>query len=51
MSNIAGKVGELRFTVQVTRAETGKVEDYELVGFIDPEQLKAIQEEKPKEQE
>jgi len=40
MSELSGQVGELRFSVQVTRKETGAVEDYELVGFLDENQLK-----------
>jgi hypothetical protein len=32
-------------TIQVTRKETGKVEEYEMVGFVDPEQLKQLQDE------
>ncbi len=30
-------------TVQVTRKETGKIETYELVGFLDEDQLKELQ--------
>lgn len=43
MAELQGQVGELRFTVEVTRAETGKVETYELVGKITDEQLKEIE--------
>jgi hypothetical protein len=35
MSELKGKGGELRFTVEVKRAATGKVETYELIGKID----------------
>jgi hypothetical protein len=34
---LAGQPGELRATVQVTRAATGKVETYELIGRVMPE--------------
>ena len=43
MSNLGGQMGELRFTVQITRKETGKVEEVELVGFLDEEKLKELQ--------
>lgn len=32
MINIRGLPGEFRFTVEVTRKDTGKVETYELIG-------------------
>ena len=34
MVELKGKEGELRFTVEVKRAATGKVETYELVGKV-----------------
>lgn len=34
MSNLQGPPGELRFTVQITRKQTGKVEEVELIGHI-----------------
>ena len=43
MSNLGGQMGELRFTMQITRKETGKVEEVELVGFLDEEKLKELQ--------
>jgi len=43
MVNLSGQVGELRFSVQVTRKETGAVENYELVGFLDEDKLKELQ--------
>lgn len=43
MAELKGQEGELRFTIQVTRAATGKVEEYELVGKITEEQLKEIE--------
>jgi hypothetical protein len=35
MVGLKGKGGELRFTVEVKRAATGKVERYELIGKTD----------------
>lgn len=43
MSNLSGQAGELRFKLQITRKETGKVDEVELVGFLDEEKLKEIQ--------
>jgi hypothetical protein len=43
MSELSGQVGELRFLVQVTRKETGETENYDLVGFLDEDQLKELQ--------
>lgn len=40
MINLQGKVGELRMTVEVTRAATGVKETHELIGFLDEEQAK-----------
>lgn len=34
MINLSGEGGELHFTIQIKRAETGKVETHELVGKI-----------------
>lgn len=34
MPDLKGQIGELRMTVEVTRAATGKVEVYELVGHV-----------------
>jgi hypothetical protein len=34
---IAGDLGELRLTVTIKRAETGKEETFDLVGKIEPE--------------
>ena len=42
MSNLSGQTGELRFTVQITRKATGKVEEVELVGHLDEEKLKEL---------
>ena len=43
MIELTGQLGELRFTVEVKRKETGKVEQYELVGFLDEDKLKELQ--------
>lgn len=42
MMQINGKVGELRMTLQITRKATGKVEEVELVGFLDEDELKEL---------
>lgn len=41
--NLSGDVGELSFKVQITRKDTGKVEEYTLVGKITEDQLKELQ--------
>ena len=40
MTNLSGIPGELHMTITVTRKETGKEEQYELIGtpVIDPDQ-------------
>jgi hypothetical protein len=43
MINLSGQMGELRFVVEVKRAETGKVEQYELIGYLDEDKLKELQ--------
>lgn len=45
MSNLSGQVGELGLTIQITRKETGQVEEYQLRGFVDEAQFKALQQE------
>ena len=42
MIELTGQPAELRFTLEVKRAATGKVETYEMVGHADPEELKKI---------
>lgn len=32
MAELVGQMGELRMTIEVTRAATGKTETYELIG-------------------
>jgi len=43
MIALQGSVGELRFTVEIKRKDTGKIEQYELVGFLDEDKLKEFQ--------
>jgi hypothetical protein len=43
MINLSGQMGEVRFLVEVKRADTGKVEQYELVGYLDEDKLKELQ--------
>lgn len=40
--NLSGQAGELSIKVQVTRKDTGAVEEYTLVGKITDEQLKEL---------
>jgi hypothetical protein len=39
MINLAGQSGELRFTLEITRKDTGKVETVEMVGKIINDEL------------
>ena len=48
--NIQGQAGELHMTLQIKRKETGETEEIELVGYLDPEQLKQLETEQQKEQ-
>lgn len=43
MADLQGKIGELKFTLQVTRKETGLTEEVEMIGFIDDEKLQELQ--------
>jgi len=40
--NLKGQMGEVRMTVQVTRAATGLTEEYELVGKVDTDELNEL---------
>lgn len=42
MADLQGQVGELSFTVQITRKDSGQVEEYQLVGYLNEEQLKGL---------
>ena len=41
-AKLVGQRGELRATIEITRAATGMVETYDVVGTLDPAQLDAI---------
>ncbi len=43
MSDLKGVIGELTFTMQITRKDTGKIEEYKMVGVVDDEKLKSLQ--------
>lgn len=40
---LAGQPGEIHMTLQITRAATGRTEEVQLTGYLDPEQLAALQ--------
>lgn len=42
MADLKANVGELHFKVQVTRKETGKVEEYDLIGKVTHEQAEQL---------
>lgn len=42
MSSLMGQAGELSFTVQITRKETGQVDEFQLIGQITPEQVEQL---------
>jgi hypothetical protein len=42
MSNLMGQVGEVTFTVEIKRKDTGKIDNFDLVGKITEEQLKEL---------
>lgn len=46
MSDLNGVVGEVSFTVSVKSKETGETKTVDMVGFVNEEQLKALQEDK-----
>lgn len=41
MPELEGQPGELRFTLEITRAATGETETVELIGRIAPEEEEA----------
>ena len=47
MSELKGQPGEVHMTIEITRAATGKVETYELVGHVDPEKTTTSKPEEP----
>lgn len=42
MSQLQGQAGELSFTVQIVRKDTGQVEQHQLVGRITADQAEAL---------
>lgn len=42
MANLSGSVGELRFTVEIKRAETGETDTVELIGKITAAQAEEL---------
>lgn len=48
MSDLKGQLGELKMTIQITRKETGKVEEVELTSAItDPKTHEQLMKELP----
>ena len=47
MANLSGQESEIEFTVQITRAETGKVEEHTLTGTVSNEELEKLKTEYP----
>ena len=45
MANLEGSVGELSFTISIVSKETGEIREIPMVGFLDEDQLKALQSE------
>lgn len=43
MSELSGQPAEVAFTVTVTRKETGKVEVFDMVGRIEPQETEIIE--------
>jgi hypothetical protein len=43
MADLSGVVGEVSFTLSITSKETGETRDIPMVGFVNEEQLKALQ--------
>lgn len=42
-ANLKGAAGKVTMTVQVTRAATGKVEEYQLTGYVTQDQADALE--------
>lgn len=42
MSDLVGGDGELRMTIEIIRKDTGKKEAFDLVGFIDPQEVEKL---------
>jgi hypothetical protein len=43
MPELSGQMGELRFTLEIVRKETGLTDKVELIGYLDAEKLKELQ--------
>lgn len=48
---LQGQKGEVGITLQITRAATGQVEEVQLVGYVDADQLTKLQAENETKQE
>lgn len=51
MNDLKGQPAELRATVTIKRAATGKVETYELTGKVMPKQAAALADNEPKKEQ
>ena len=51
MIALTGQPGELSFTLQITRKDTGKVEEYQCTGYLDPQAIEQHTDEQQKEQD
>lgn len=40
MADLQGQFGELKIRLEIKRADTGKVEEVELIGFLDEDKYK-----------
>lgn len=49
MADLNGVIGEVSFTVSVTSKATGETKTVDMVGFVNEEQLKALQAETKEE--
>lgn len=49
MADLSGVVGEVSFTMSITSKATGETRTIPMVGFVNEEQLKALQAETIKE--
>jgi len=52
MPELQGQPGELKLTLQITRAATGQTEEVEMVGFVDDAEFQQfLAQQQPPEQE
>lgn len=49
MIELAGQPAEIRFTLEIKRAATGLTETVEMVGMLDADKLKALQDDAMKQ--